>query len=61
MPAPTTREELESTNWFKWGLEARKKREPVAKGLRMLRPASWQYDAYIAGYDSHVPKPRARG
>lgn len=52
MTAPKNREELEQTTFFKAGADARKRRIPLGKAIACLRPDSWQYDAFIEGYDA---------
>lgn len=60
MPVPTTREELEQTAFFKAGVEAKQRKEPLKKAIAMLRFGTWQYDAFIEGYDSLSSKPKAK-
>ncbi len=55
MGAPTTFEELEKTAAFQAGRQAKKERRSLAKAVAFLNPASWQYDAFIAGYDYKKP------
>lgn len=51
MPAPKTREELEQTTFFKAGADARQRGQKLEKAIAALRSGTWQYDAFIAGYD----------
>jgi hypothetical protein len=47
-----TREELEQTSFFQAGVRARQQRRKLAEAVACLRFGCWQYDAFIAGYDS---------
>ena len=52
MSEPKTRKELESTSWFRRGVETAKQRKSLKKAVACLRFGCWQYDAFVAGYDS---------
>lgn len=52
MPEPTTRGELEQTTFFKAGAEAKERGRKLKDAIAMMRFGTWQYDAFIAGFDS---------
>lgn len=52
MAALSTREELENTTFFKAGREAAERGRKLTEAISMLRFGTWQYDAFISGYDS---------
>jgi hypothetical protein len=57
--APTTREELEQTTFFKAGVSARLRKDSLLRAVSCMRQGTWQYQAFIDGFDSVMPK-RAR-
>lgn len=52
MAEPKTREEMESTPFFKAGARAKASGRKLTEAISCLRPGCWQYDAFITGYDA---------
>ena len=56
MSAPQTQEELHQTAFYKAGVDAKNAKRKLAEAISCLRSGSWQYEAFIAGYDAPQPK-----
>lgn len=55
-PQPKSQAELEQSFQFKAGVYVKEAGQELSERIECLQPGSWQYEAFIAGYNSCEPK-----
>lgn len=60
-PEPMAQDELEQSIPFRAGVYAKEAGHELSEAISCLRPGSWQYEAFIAGYNAPESKQSPTG